>query len=680
MDFTHIGSLKDHAFPQDYDPDHREGFVDVDEWREHPWPHRYIHGGFTDVATRFSMYCPSNERFGGRFHQHVTPFPVSECTAQEATGQEDRVGFAFSAGAYFIETNGGGEGSGSPASDIDPTYSAYRANAAAAMFSKELASLMYPSQSRPPFGYLYGGSGGAYRTFAAAEHTSGVWDGFVPFVPGSPMALPNVFSVRMHAQRVLRDKFPDIVDALEPGGSGDPYATLNEEEAGVLREATRMGFPLRSWFGYQTMGTQGFTAIYPAVKATDPTYTEDFWTKEGYLGTDPSSSVKRDRFHEIIEVVRPLTRREAIERGAIEDTREETAGGVDHAFENPEFADDAIVGFVMSRSFADQPLGLEAKVLDGKLAGREFLILNTVSDAAIFGHFAALDLESGTTLELSNDGLLAVQTYHRHQVPPFDSDYRVWDQFRDDNGAPIYPQRPMLVGPLFAQATGCSENGTVNGKMIVLASALDRDSFVWQADWYMKQVARAHGGDSEDVARLWITDNALHSDEGVQEDPIRIVSYLGVLQEALLQLADWVECDVPPCPNTGYRIEDGQTLLGGTAGERRGVQPVVTITVNGASGRCEVPIGDEVSVSVHAQAPTDAPLINLIEWDLTGEGRLSARDEVVPGSKADLTRTCRFDEPGEYFVAVRVTAQRPEYAGTMLDAVTDVARARVVVR
>ena len=42
---------------------------------------------------------------------------------------------------------------------------------------------------------------------------------------------------------MLEDKFPQIVDALEPGGSGDPYAGLNEEQAAALREVDAHGFP-----------------------------------------------------------------------------------------------------------------------------------------------------------------------------------------------------------------------------------------------------------------------------------------------------------------------------------------------------------------------------------------------------------------------------------------------------
>jgi hypothetical protein len=58
----------------------------------------------------------------------------------------------------------------------------------------------------------------------------------------------------MNAMRIFHDKFPQIIDALDAGGSGDMYAGLNEEEKEALREVTKMGFPPQSWFGYKTMG------------------------------------------------------------------------------------------------------------------------------------------------------------------------------------------------------------------------------------------------------------------------------------------------------------------------------------------------------------------------------------------------------------------------------------------
>lgn len=75
-----------------------------------------------------------------------------------------------------------------------------------------------------PFGYAWGGSGGAFKTIACIENTEGVWDGVVPFIHGSPVAMPNNFTVQAHAMRLLRDKIPTMVDAIDPGGSGDRYA------------------------------------------------------------------------------------------------------------------------------------------------------------------------------------------------------------------------------------------------------------------------------------------------------------------------------------------------------------------------------------------------------------------------------------------------------------------------
>src|SRR6202008_2772209 len=119
--------------------------------------------------------------------------------------------------------------------------------AAAAKFSRVVAAMpeVYGASISRPYGYLFGGSGGAYLTIASAEETIGIWDGFVPFVMGQPLSIPDSMSVRLHTKRVLdrRNKFPEVMDAIDAGGSGDPYATLDEEEAAAFREATRMGFP-----------------------------------------------------------------------------------------------------------------------------------------------------------------------------------------------------------------------------------------------------------------------------------------------------------------------------------------------------------------------------------------------------------------------------------------------------
>ena len=283
------------------DPDFAEPFTDIDEERTDPVPHRYISGGFRGTPARFSFYFPPKAQYQGRFFHNtypmatssdIGPFPIE---FEVAMGD---LGFTVDSGAYYVQTNNGGRFRDPT---VDPAIPAYRVNAAAAKYSRQVAAQVYGveigSDWRRPFGYLFGGSGGAYQTVGAAENTDGVWDGFVPFVPGCDHAIPSMFTVRMHAMRELRrrGRFPGIADAAEPGGSGDHYHGLNEAETAALREVSLLGHPATGWYGHATMDSGYFSNISGMVPAIDPTYAEDFWSKPGYLGGDPDSQIHQDR-------------------------------------------------------------------------------------------------------------------------------------------------------------------------------------------------------------------------------------------------------------------------------------------------------------------------------------------------------------------------------------------------
>src|ERR1700758_642860 len=68
------------------DPLFAEPYVEVNELRDHPVPHRYVHGGFKGTGARFSFYFPPKEKYRGRFHHNtypladtsdVGPFPIA---------------------------------------------------------------------------------------------------------------------------------------------------------------------------------------------------------------------------------------------------------------------------------------------------------------------------------------------------------------------------------------------------------------------------------------------------------------------------------------------------------------------------------------------------------------------------------------------------------------------------
>ena len=250
------------------DPLFAQPYIDIDEWRDRPVRHRYVHGGFKGTETRFSFYFPPKEQYQGRFFQHITPVPDNENLAQKVASPASTTRSASPSPA--APTSSRPTAAASSTSARLPAMKPIRRSPPIAptrqrrILPRGRATKMYGGKR--PYGYAYGGSGRRRIARSARSRTPrGVWDGAVPFVIGSTMAIPNMFTVRMQAMRVLRDKFPQIVDAVEPGGSGDPYAGLNDEEAEALREVTRMGFPTQSWFGYKTMGMHGFAALYQGV-------------------------------------------------------------------------------------------------------------------------------------------------------------------------------------------------------------------------------------------------------------------------------------------------------------------------------------------------------------------------------------------------------------------------------
>ncbi len=665
------------------DPLFQEPYVDVDEWRAAPVRHRYVHGGFKGTDLKFSLYLPEKTKFEGRFFQYVTPVPDSENGAQREG--EEKIGFSIASGAYFIETNGGGSGAtAGPAFNADPTIGAFRANAAAAMFGRKIATEMYGPKRI--YGYIYGGSGGAYRTLGSMENTVGVWDGAVPFVIGSPMAAPNSHTVRMHAMRVLEKKFPEIVDAMDAGGSGDPYATLTPVEAEALREVTRMGFPPRSWFGYKTMGVHAFPALYGGVLMADPTYFTDFWTKPGYLGFDHPEQLAPFRMQFETTLIAPLSEDEGAKRGLPDMRISGTArGSADLAWRNA-MGGDAVrpAAFELAGTPPEVSFqGGDLFVLSGEAKGARIalravkgnMVTLGVADWKVVGK-----LRGGDAVRVDNSNYLAAQTYHRHQVPG--PDYPVYNQFRKADGTPLYPQRPMLLGPLFAAgAAGAVPSGNFQGKVIVVSSLLDREATPWQADWYRRRFDQLLGADAPNRYRLWYMDNALHGYNEDRIDPDKSISYLGALHQALRDLSAWVERGVAPPANTSYRVVDGQVVMPATAAARRGIQPVVLLTANGAA-RAEVKPGQAVALFATVTVPPGTGRVVSARWDLDGSGRFTTTAALPPKPqpRAALRSSVSFAKPGTYFVTLKVESARQGLPASPYARIQNLARVRIVVR
>jgi hypothetical protein len=274
-----------------------------------------------------------------------------------------------------------------------------------------------------PYGYAFGGSGGAYRTVGGMENTQGVWDGVVPYVLGSPMAIPNVFSVRMNAMRVLKNKLPQIIDATEPGGSGDIFAGLNDEEREALQEATRLGFPPKSWFGYKTMGVHGFIAVYQGMTMADRKYfTDDFWKTPGYLGANPTASLLRARIQAGSKIKQGISVDQAVQLGLIESPSAGERGSADLAWKSMGEKEGTMpVAFQLEDVLPDvEFLGGDLLIKSGAAAGKTLQLAKIDGDKVILGPTdpsVLAKLRPGDEVQVDNSNFLAAQTYHRHQVP-----------------------------------------------------------------------------------------------------------------------------------------------------------------------------------------------------------------------------------------------------------------------
>lgn len=113
------------------DPRFKSPYIDVDEMRTAPVPHRYVHGGFTGTDAKFAFYFPyfsPREQYQGRFFQPTHQLQTSEISAPA------NISFPAASGAYWVQTNMGGSENPTTAAlsmsdKYDPAIRGYRVNA-----------------------------------------------------------------------------------------------------------------------------------------------------------------------------------------------------------------------------------------------------------------------------------------------------------------------------------------------------------------------------------------------------------------------------------------------------------------------------------------------------------------------------------------------------------------------
>lgn len=614
-----------------------------------------VTGSPTTARHSVTWRFPDRAHWQNRFFQHSYPLPIEFLNVVDNS-------FAFTNGGYTVSVMPGNFLAG------------YRVSAAAAKLAKAYASKLYGNTGRI-FGYIYGQSGGSVQMMAANEATTGVWDGIVPVVLAVDGLNTHSFQWgALYALAVPEAKRLAVSEAAAPGSGRDIYAGLTAGERAILDELLNAGFARKALEDWK-FSVGSALPLSGALATFDPGYEDDFWSKPGYEGFDPPpylAAAKVDGFATISSVTRDGNAVTiSFDPATVPPLGSTGAEGLQFYVYRPDGATRIVNG--------------TARGLSGKLADNA-LTLQGTNDAVLLEA-----LVPGAKIRINNRFMLAACFYPRHSI--LDNGSPAYNQYRNADGTPKYVQRAIQTAYIanIGAAGGRRETGRLTVKTIVLENLFDPASYPYVGGFYADQVRRAMGpAAAERMFRIYYQDNAPHGafptvppGPSAAEQETKMASVGGILNQTLLDLAAWAEQGVPPLPSTRYSLDAmNQIVLPGKAAMRRGLQPLVTLTANGAA-RVEVGLRQPVTLAAKLEMPPHAGKIVQYAWYLGAPDHAfePAVQLSKPRTALNVKRTVRFDTPGEYSITLRVEGQRDGtnvVNGTTL--LQNIARVRVVVQ
>jgi len=600
---------------------------------------------------------PEKKYWHNRFFQQTYPLPIESLNTVDNR-------FAFTNGGFTVAVISENPNAG------------YRVIAAAAKLAKEYANKLYGNSGRI-YGYLWGMSGGSVQSMGANEGTTGVWDGIIPVVIATDGL--NVHSFcwdGFHALAIPESKRNAIVEAMAQGSGRDIYAGLNSEEHAALDEVLSAGFPRRGFEALQSMPVVKVTsAMQNVIRVYDPTYEDDFWSKPGYEGIKPPaylSAAKVDGYTTIASIERSAQNvPTAVTFAKVPPLGSIGAEGLDY--------------YVYAADGTTRISNGEAFSLVGKLNENTLTLDKQKNDPVLLNA-----LTTGGKIRITNRFLLAATFYPRHSI--LDNGNPAYNQYKNADGTFKYVQRPQTpialpYIPNVGASGGRRQTGQLKVKTIVLENLSDPASWPYVGGFYAEQVQEAMGPrEADKIFRLYYQENASHGAfpfEAPGKTGTTLASVGGILNQAILDLAAWVEQGVAPPRSTSYRRDAmNQVVLSDQASARFGLQPVMHLTANGKI-RAQVGVNQLVDLAATIEMPPGAGKVVRYDWYLGGKDFKFEPETKVEKPEAVITakRTVSFPEPGEYAITLRADGQRDGDAAT--DSTTpleNLAQVRVVVQ
>jgi hypothetical protein len=680
------------------DPYFGAPYIDLDEERTEPYPHRHVHGGFADTDTRFRFYFPPADGYRGRM---FNPLSGAHGGTEDFFGSPfgeliGGLGMCVRLGGYMIESNQGHIGDEvDPRAGDDPGLYGWRASAEVARFSKHVAAQVY--EEPPHHSYVFGGSGGGRRSPLCLENAPDAWDGALPFMGGGDVAEPGnnnriegaqvmSFASMFNVQRLLGPKIADVIDAMAAGGSGDPFADLTTHQREELASLYRQGYPRGDEHMIaEPMGQMWlWCSIADLLFDEDPSYFDDFWTKPGYVGHDQPDAVAGDVIDADLTVARTLQLADLVSDPEFAGAEYERVRTMAMLMASAGGGGDMPMA-VQVRDVPDgYRLGAGLRLTSGSAEGRQLYCMAFASDVFFCDGRGDANLlrfsgvEAGDGIHVDNRRFLAFCYFARHHIM---SDLQ-FNSLRVD-GRSVHAQHPI---PVMSPLMGNSYSGTFRGKLLWVHHTHDASLWPPQGVIYEGAVVGAQGasGAAERFRLRW-SEHAEHVPPMMISTSLGraantwLIDYAPIIEQSLADLVAWVEDGAVPA-STSYAYDDGKVVLPATAAERGGIQPVVTATANDAD-RAHVKVGEAVHLAVHTEVPEGAGTIIAVQWDFDGSGTFPFSHDEIDGStrEAKLSTTHVYDEPGTHFATALVHSHREGGVSATSRRVPNLSQVRIVV-
>ena len=173
--------------------------IDTEQWRDQPVKHLFIHGTLKG-GTGFHLLLPETAAWHGRL-MHFLGGGMGGVDNGGVNGVP--AAYALTNGAIYVESSQGYIGP-SYVGDFTQEDVAYKASLAVVLYARARSVRMYGKE--PAHSYVFGSSGGGFRSSGMLERFPKLYDGAVPTMGAGDIG----FGFQIHS---LRDDYSPIIQS-----------------------------------------------------------------------------------------------------------------------------------------------------------------------------------------------------------------------------------------------------------------------------------------------------------------------------------------------------------------------------------------------------------------------------------------------------------------------------------